>query len=141
MYRAVKIRILVSDDSNGEAPIFGPRDVTCYQTRDLEEFHTTVRVGPSDAEAQIAIAPIATGYFLGLLTDYPVRCRFNSASGTQFIMTPSNVAATNVGAPLPDQCAAILPFQITGVWLQPIASAAQTANVKIVITGDPSSVY
>lgn len=140
MYRAVQLRVVAADDSNLRSVTFD-RTLTAYQTRDLETAVAAVRVGTSDAQAQVSIAPLTTAYAVAVFSDYPIRVRFNGASETQFTMTPANVAAVNVGAPLPDQCAIYMQGQITSVWVQPISGATQTANVKIVATGDPSSAY
>ena len=141
MYRSTRLYHVVADDSSLTQPVFGPREMSAYQTKDLEVFSTTVRVGPSDAETTIAIAPVTTGYSIVLMSDYPVRVRLNGAAATQFTLLSNNVAATNVGAPLPDQCYLAMTGTVTELRLQPIASAASTANVKVVITGDPNSSY
>lgn len=139
-YRQVAAEVVVADDSSQDQIVFR-RKATAFQTADNEVFNTVVRVVPAAAEAQIAIAPVAAGYFVAVYSDYPVMIRFNSAGGTQFVMSPSSVSPTYLGAPTPDQCCFIATAQITSVYLEPIASASSTANVRIVVTGDPTNAY
>lgn len=139
-YRQVACEVVVADDSSQDQIVFR-RKATAFQTADNEAFNTVVRVVPAAVEAQIAIAPVSTGYFVALYSDYPVKVRFNSAGGTQFVMSPSSVSPTYLGAPTPDQCVFVATAQITSLYLEPIASATTTANVRIVVTGDPSNAY
>lgn len=140
MYRSATVQVTTGDDSNLTQKGFD-RKATFYQTKDQEEFSTVRRVAPADSEATVSIAPVTTGYFIGLYSDYPVKVRINGASATQFTMRSNNVSAVNVGAPLPDQCCFVATMEVTELRLEPIASASQTANVRIVITGDPTSAY
>ncbi len=130
----------VADDSNLDQ-LSVDRAATLYQTADNKSVSILYRVGPSDAETQITIPGITTPYFLAVLSDYPVRVRLNGNSATQFTLVSNGAQATNVGAPLPDQCVFMMTGLVTSIYLQPIASAAQTANVKIILTGDPVSAY
>lgn len=141
MFRSLIVEHVIADDSTLKQPVFGPRKASMYQTRDLEVFSTVIRVGPSDSDTQVAIAPVTTGYNLVMYSDYPIRFRVNGSGATQFTMRSNNVAPVNQGAPLPDQCVVVMPVEVTSLYVQPIASAAQTANVRIAITGDPTSAY
>lgn len=141
MWRQLSVEVGVSVDSSFTSPLFGPAKVVCYQQKDNQEFHTRATVAPGATETAIAIAPVTQGYFFCLFSDYPVLVRLNGPSATQFTLNTNNVAATNVGSPLPNQCCLILTGQVSSVRLAPIASAQQTANVTIVVTGDPTNAY
>jgi len=141
MYSYFKVEVGAASDSSLYDPVFGPRKVFLEQTKDQQDFVTVIRVGPAAAEAIVPMAPVVNGYRIYVASDYPVKLRLNGVSATQYILTSNNVAATNVGAPLPDACIFIATCSITSVYLAPITSAAQTANVKIFISGDPISAY
>ncbi len=139
-YRLTKIEHVISDSSDLKQVLFS-RAPQFYQSLDLEVFSTAVNVGTSDSEAAIAIAPVATGYNLFVSSDYPILLRVNGTSATQFTLNSNNVAATNAGAPLPDQCCFFMTGQTTSVRVAPISGATQTAHVKISVTGDPTNSY
>ncbi len=139
-YRQTVIRTVVADDSN-LSQVDYDRTATLNQTRDLQVFHTVKRVAVSDAETQVAIAPVTTGYLVDIRSDYPVMVRFNGPSATQFTLKGNNVSPTNIGAPLPDQCVFVASMTVTSIYVAPITGAAQTANVKVCVTGDPVSSY
>lgn len=139
-YRTTQIRTIVADDQTLDQ-IDYDRQTTVYQTKDLEVFHSTVRVAPSDAEAQISLAPVSTGYFLDIRSDYPVLVRINGNTATQFTMRSNGVSPVNLGAPLPDQCIYVATINITSLYIAPISGATQTATVRIAVTGDPQSSY
>jgi hypothetical protein len=141
MYRYVKAEVGAAADSSLNDPTFGPFRIVADQTLDLEQFTTTIRVAPGASEAQVAIAPVTTGYFIALFSDYPVKVRINGAMATQFTLKSNNVSAVSVGAPLPPQCFWCMTGEVTSVYLEPISSAASTATVRIVVTGDPTSSY
>jgi hypothetical protein len=141
MYRYVKAEVGAAADSSLNDPVFGPLKIVADQTLDNESFATTIRVAPSASEAQVAIAPVTTGYFFALFSDYPVKVRLNGAMATQFTLKSNNVAAVSVGAPLPPQCCFMFNGEVTSVYLEPISSAAQTATVRIFVSGDPTSSY
>lgn len=139
-YRKIEAEVVVADDSSQDQIAFRRR-ITTWQTLDNETFQATVRVLPGAADAAVAIAPITTGYTIAVFSDYPVKMRLNGVSATQLVMSPGAVSPTYLGAPLPDQCCFIATVQVTSLYLEPIAGASQTANVRIVITGDPSNAY
>lgn len=139
-YRTATLNFKAGDSSSLDAVLFD-RLSTFYQTKDLETFSTFVRIGTADAETTIAIAPVTTGYFIALFSDYPIKVRLNGASETQFTMKSNNVTPVSTGAPAPDQCVLLFTGTITAVRLEPISGAAQTANVKIFISGDPANSY
>ncbi len=139
-FRTATVEVIAADDSDLDQ-VTWQRKATFYQTKDNEVFSATVRVGTSDAEAAISIAPVTAGYFFCLMSDYPVRVRLNGAAATQFTLRSNSAAATNYGAPLPDNCCMMVSGAVTEVRLEPIASATQTANVKILVTGDPTNAY
>src|SRR5262245_40456653 len=140
MYRRMDLKVVVADDSNLEQVIF-ERSATIWKTLDLESVSPTLRVAPADGDTQVSLGAVTSGKFVALFSDYPIRFRINGAGATQFIMSSANVPATNVGAPLPAQCAFAGNLDVTSVYVQPIASAAQTANVWIVVCGDPTNNY
>jgi len=140
-YREFQVSVTVADDSNKSSVSFD-RQAFIYQTKDLEAGGPPViRIGPADAEAQVSIAPVTTAYGVAVMSDYPVRLRFNSPSGTQFIMHTNSVPATNSGAPYPPQCCFIATAEITSIYVQPIANAARVATVWLTAVGDPESAY
>lgn len=141
MYRSFRIVAVAGDDQTLKQVIFGPRELVAYQTLDLESATPVIRIGPSDAEAQVSLAPVTTGYCIHVTSDYPVKVRVNGSGATQFTMHGNNVAAVNVGAPLPDKCWFSASIEVTSLYLAPISSAAQTANVKVFVSGDPTSAY
>lgn len=139
-YRSTQVRTVVADDSTLEQVDYD-RTATVYQTKDLQVFHTTVRVAPGAADTQVPIAPIAQGYFVDIRSDYPVKVRLNGSSATQLTLTSNSVSPVSNGAPLPDQCVFVATAQVTSIYVQPISGATQTANVRIAVTGDPVSAY
>jgi len=140
MYRRMDLKVVVADDSNLEQIVF-ERSATIWKTLDLETVSPTLRIAPTDGDTQISLGSITNGKFIALFADYPIRFRMNGAGATQYTMSLANVPATNLGAPLPAQCAFAGNLNITSLYIQPIASAAQTANVWVVICGDPLSDY
>lgn len=139
-FRTTTVRTVIADDATLDQVDYD-RDATVYQVKDLQVFHTVKRIAPGVAEAQVPIAPITTGYFIDIRSDYPVMVRLNGVGATQFTLTSNSVSPTNLGAPLPDQCVFVANMQVTSIYLQPISGAGQTANVRIAITGDPQSAY
>jgi hypothetical protein len=140
-YRSLTASVAVADDSNLQN-LETQRSVTCFQTKDLKTWNQTYRVGTSDAQTANLLANISQGYFLWISSDYPVKVSINATSGAAtFTLVSNNVAATNVGAPLPDQCMFAFTGLVTAVYLTPVASAAQTATVRLVVTGDPVNAY
>ncbi len=140
-YRYSKAEIGVAYDSTLSYPITGPLKFYADQTKDLQSAEAFVRIAPGASEAQVSIAPVTNGYWICVLSDYPVLVRLNGVSATQYTMRGNNVAATNVGAPLPDQCVFLATIAVTSVYLAPISGAVQTANCKVIVTGDPLNPY
>ena len=139
-YRQIAVEVVVADDSSQDQIAFR-RKATVFQTNDNELFNTTVRVAPGAADTLVAIAPVTTGYGIALYSDYPVKVRLNGVGATQFTLTPSSVSPTYLGAPLPDQCVFVATMTVTSVYLEPISGATTTANVRLVVTGDPTNAY
>jgi hypothetical protein len=139
-YRTTQVRTIIADDATLDQVDYD-RQSTVYQTKDLQVFHTVKRVAPADAETQVSIAPVTTGYFLDIRSDYPVLVRINGVSATQFTLKSNGVSPTNLGAPLPDQCVFVGTMTVTRIDIAPISGATQTANVKIAVSGDPQSSY
>ena len=140
MYRLMKLSVIAADDSNVQQVAFD-RSAAIWKTADLEVAAPTIRVAPADSQVQVTLGSISNGKFIAIFADYPIMFRLNGSSATQFTFTTANVPATNVGAPLPAQCAMAGNFNITSLYVQPIASAAQTANVWICCAGDPTNDY
>lgn len=139
-YRKTVIHSSVGDDSN-LTNIDWDRTAVIDQSQDLQVFHTAKTVGPADAEAIVPIAPVVNGYYIEVRSDYPVLLRVNGVSATQLTLTSNNVQPVNVGAPIPDKCVYMASAKITSLYLAPITGATQSAKVKILVTGDPVSVY
>jgi len=142
MYRSIEASVIVAEDSNvEEGDITARRKIVAYQTKDLFACNKKLRVAPADAEAQVTLSPVTTGYFWAIFSDYPVKYRINGSTATQHTMRSNNTSNVNVGAPLPPQCIACGTSEVTSIYIAPIASAAQTANVNVIVTGDPASSY
>jgi len=139
-YRITTVRTVVADDQTLDQVDYD-RDTTVYQSKDLQVFHTVKRVAPGDADTQVSIAPVSTGYFVDIRSDYPVLIRLNGNTATQLTMKTNGVTPTNLGAPLPDQCVYVATVQVTSLYIAPISGATQTASVKILISGDPLNAY
>lgn len=139
-YRLTTIKTVVADDIELARKFYEGACVT-YQTLDQEVVVKRVRVGTSDSDTAVDITPITSGKYVEIRSDYPVRVRINGVGATQFTLNGQGVAAVAQGAPMPDKCAFVAHIDVTSVYLQPIASAAQTANVTLILTGDPVSVY
>lgn len=139
-YRLFQLSATVGDDSNLQQKAFD-RTATLTQVNDLEVANPTIRVAPADSDTQISLGTIAQGYAIAVFSDYPVKVRFNGNTSTQFTLTSNGATQTNVGAPLPAQCFIAGTFLVTSLYVAPISSAAQTATVWVVCTGDPTSAY
>jgi hypothetical protein len=139
-YRTTQVRTIIADDATLDQVDYD-RQTTVYQTKDLQVFHTVKRVAPADAEAQVPIAPVTSGYFVDIRSDYPVQVRINGASATQFTLRSNGVSPVNLGAPLPDQCVFVATMAVTRIDIAPISGAQQTATVRIAVSGDPTSAY
>ena len=140
-YRLFELHAVVGDDSNLQQVAFD-RTATVWQVNDLEVAPPTFRVAPGDAaDVQIALGTVAQGYCIALFSDYPIKLRVNSNSGTQLTLTTSNSPATNVGAPLPAKCFYATTALINSLFVSPIANAGQTATCWLVVTGDPLNAY
>lgn len=139
-YRYTRVETGVAYDSTLNYPVFGPIKAYFDQVKDLQTFDTVIRIAPGAAQAQVSIAPVTTGYFLMILSDYPVQVAINGNS-PQFILKSNNPPAVNVGSPLPPSCCLMLTGQVTSLYLTPITGAAQTANVTVLVTGDPTNSY
>lgn len=139
-YRTTTVRTVIADDSS-LSQIDYDREAAVYQTKDLQVAHPVVRIAPGASEAQISIAPVTQGYFVDIRSDYPVMVRLNGGGATQFTMASNNCSPVNLGAPLPDQCVFVANVKVTSIYIAPIANATQTANVRIAVSGDPTSAY
>jgi hypothetical protein len=140
-YRSLTASVAVADDSNLQN-LETQRSIVCNQTKDLQTFNQTFRVATNAAQSANIISGITQGYFIWISSDYPIKVSINAtAAAATFTLNSNNVAATNVGAPLPDQCVFLFTGQVTSLYLTPISGAAQTANVRVVVSGDPVSAY
>ncbi len=139
-YRITTVHTIVADDSelNGK---FYERKAVIYQSLDQETVVKRVRVGTADADTEVDITPITAGKYLEVRSDYPVKVRVNGVAETQLVGVGQGVAAVNQGAPLPDRFVYLFTGNVSSVYLEPIASAGQTANVSVIVTGDPVSDY
>lgn len=141
MYRETTITTGLFDDVNQTRAYYGPSTLAVTQTLDKEGFSKLVRVGASDAEAAVDITPLTTAYYIELRSDYPVLVRINGSSATQFTLIGQNTTVKNVGAPVPDKCFFAATMTVTSVRLAPITAASTTANVTLILSGDPTSAY
>ena len=144
MYRYAKVEIASASDSTLAYPTFGPYKAFMDQTKDRQVYSQVHLVNPTDTEFTVPISnAITTAYFTLVASDYPVMIRLVNAQTTQIQLRTNNVAATNVGSPLPDQCVFLLTGTLPGTFLTlaPISGAVQTANVKVYSSGDPTNPY
>jgi len=140
MYRTTTIQVQAGDDSNLQSKLFD-RAATFFQTKDLETASVMLRVAPGAADAAVSLAPVSTAYFVAIFSDYPVMYRLGASNATQQTMVSNGQPVVNNGAPAPDQCCLISTSLVSSLYIQPIAGAAQTANVRIFVSGDPASSY
>ena len=138
-YRLLEARAVVASDSNQSDASQVSASLT--QTADNETVDLKIRVAPTDADTQIALGTIATAYAVLIFSDYPVKVRLNGSSATQLTLTSSVPPVTNVGAPSPPNCVLVITAQVTSLYIAPISSAAETACVRIIASGDPTSAY
>lgn len=141
LFSLFKVSVDVADDSSLAEPLaHGAATVT--QNRDNKSFVNKYQVFPGQSEQLIDFSTTLTlGYRWAIFSDYPILIRANGPSATQLTLASGNVAATNVGAPLPYQCVHVSTSQITSLRLAPIVGASQLANVKVIIIGDPTNAY
>ena len=139
-YRKTVIHTMVGDDSN-LTNVDWDRTAVIDQSQDQEVFHTSQNVNPGDAEVQVPIGPVTMGYYVEVRSDYPIMLRINGNSATQLTFKNNNVQPVNVGAPTPDRCFYAATVTVTSVYVAPITGATQTAKIKVLVTGDPTSAY
>lgn len=141
MYSLFELSV-VGADSSQQTEIAGQGSASIEQVLDQKCFSNKILVVPGAAQVQVDFSSsLTTGYRWAILSDYPIMFRVNGVAATQETMQSGSVAPTNTGAPAPYSCFAAATTQLTSLYVQPIAGAAQTANVKIIILGDPVSVY
>lgn len=139
-YRLFEVRAVVADDQTMMNKSFD-RSAMIWQSKDLEAVAPTIRVGASDSEATISLGTITTGYAFCIFSDYPILVRLNGSSATQFTMHTNSVPVVNTGAPVPPQCVFMGNIEVSSIRVSPITGAAQTANVWLAVTGDPTNAY
>jgi hypothetical protein len=139
-YRKTVVHTMIGDDSN-LSQVDYDRTAILDQSQDQQVFHTSKTVNPADAEALLPIAPVVSGYYVEIRSDYPIMVRLNGVSATQYTMKSNNVQPVNVGAPTPDRCIFVATVACTSIYLAPIAGATQAAKVKVACVGDPISAY
>lgn len=143
-YRLTTLQTVVADDSELTRKYY---DGTCQvsQTLDKEVVTRLVRVGPSDVDTAVDLSPISQGYSYEIRSDYPVKYRVigsgSAVAATQHTLIGQGAAIVPQGAPLPDKCFAAGTQLVSSIYLEPISGAAQTANVTVIVTGDPVSSY
>lgn len=140
MYRLLEVRCVTADDSSLSGKTFD-RTAVLSKTLDLEGAAPTLRVAPGDSDTQVILGTVASGKMIAVYADYPIKVRFNGSSATQFTLNTSNVPVVNNGAPLPPCCFIGGTFNVTSLYVAPITSAAQTANVWVCVAGDPLDDY
>lgn len=144
MYRSVQLTVAGAYDSSLKWPIFGPLNIYFDNVNDLQAYNQIHRVNATDTEFTVPISSLITAsYFYVVVSDYPVLVRLVGASTTQFTMHSNNVAVTNIGSPVPDQCVMFGTCALPNNYmtLAPITGAVQTATVKVFVSGDPLNAY
>ncbi len=141
LYVEAMASFLVATDVNQTEVLYGPNTVATTQNLDQELVVKRIPLSSSASETTVDITPLTTAKRAWITSDYPFRLRLNGASETQFVINADNGTVTNVGAALPARIAFHIPFNITAVRVQPVSGAGATANITIVLAGDPSSDY
>lgn len=143
-YRITTVHTIVADDSELTRKYYDGKMVV-YQSLDQETVVKRVRIGTADSDTAIDLTPLTTAKYIEIRSDYPVRFRWigsgSASAATQMTLIGQGVTVVNQGAPLPDKCGTIITGNVTSLYVQPISSAAQTANVTVIATGDPVSDY
>lgn len=143
-YRLTTLQTVVADDSELTRKYY---DGTCQvtQTLDKETVTKIVRVAAGAADAAVDLTPITQGYYYEIRSDYPVKYRVigsgSAVAATQQTLIGQGATIVPSGAPLPDKCFAAGTQLVSSIYLEPISGAAQTANVTVIVTGDPVSAY
>jgi len=143
-YRLTTIQTVVADDSELTRKYY---EGTCQveQTLDREVVSKIVRIAPGAADASVDLTPIAQGYHYEIRSDYPVKYRVigtgSAIAATQQTLVGQGVTIVANGAPLPDKCFAAGTQLVSSIYLEPITGATQTANVTVILSGDPISAY
>lgn len=144
MYRYARVEVAAANDSTLTVPIFGPVRAFFDQTKDLQQYAQVHRVNATDPEFTVPVSSLITNsYFVAIFSDYPVLLRFVGVSTAQVQLRSNNVAASNFGSPPPPQCVHLSTAGLVNQYLTltPIAGAVQTANVTVMVSGDPLSAY
>lgn len=143
-YRLTTLSTVVADDSELNRKYYEGTAVV-YQTLDRETVVKLVRVAPGASDTAVDLTPISQGYSFEIRSDYPVKYRVigsgSASAATQHTLIGQNVAATSQGAPLPDRCFVASNQLVSSIYLEPISGATDTANVTVIVTGDPVSSY
>lgn len=143
-YRLTTLSTVVADDSELTRKFY---EGTCQvdQVLDNEVVTKIVRVAPGASDAAVDLTPISQGYYYEIRSDYPVKYRVigsgSAAAATQQTLIGQGISIVSRGAPLPDKCFAAGSQLVSSIYLEPISGATQTANVTIVLSGDPTSAY
>lgn len=139
-YRKRRLDITVATDASLTQVFADYEKVVGEQTNDNAVFNRVYQVGPADQELLIP-SGITNAYSVTVLSDYPVRLRMNSSSGSQFTMKSAYVGLPNVYSAKPYSCVFTADMLVTSLYIAPISGSAQTANVAVLLTGDPSAPY
>lgn len=140
MYRLLEARLRMGTDSTLD-DLDADIRIALSQAKDRESCNKRLLVAPADSQVEVTIAPVTTGYFYLVAADYPILLRINGSTATQLTGHSNNVAAVNVGAPLPIQYLSMGTVEVTSLWVAPISGASRTANVRVLVSGDPESAY
>ena len=137
----MKVSVQVARDSTLSDMLAGPGVATVSQTADNKEFSVGYRIGPSDGEFTVPYSTVITNVYRWMLfSDLPIQYR-RSLTDAKVTLASGNVPAVNVGAPSPWQCFVGGTEKISGLYLSPVTGATATANVYLILCGDPSNAY
>lgn len=143
-YRLTTIKTVVADDIELARKFYEGACIT-YQSADQEVVTKRVRIAPGASDTAVDLTPLSQGYHFEIRSDYPVKYRVigsgSAVAATQHTLIGQGVAAVSQGAPMPDKCFAAGTQLVSSIYLEPIASASQTATVTVIVTGDPVSAY
>lgn len=140
VYSIMKASIVVGRDST-LTDTLAQGQATVYQVNDNKEIQFAYRVGANDAEFTVPYSTAITNVYRWMLfSDQPIQYR-RSLTDAKVTLASGSVASVNVGAPQPWQCFVGGTEKIAGLYISPAVGALNTANVLIILCGDPAIAY
>ncbi len=140
VFSLMKVAVQVARDST-LTDLLASGGAIVSQVNDNKEFQIGYRIGPSDAEFTVPYSTVITNVYRWMLfADTPVQYR-RALSDAKVTLAAGNTASVNVGAPSPWQSFVGGTEKIPGLYLSPASGATATANVLVILVGDPTNAY